>query len=200
MARIPGIPSGKGGLYVKLAYYFTGRSLAQMAGRRTDRMVEPLEMYAHMLGVLKGYAKLEQATAKRHCLPKRLHALAELKAATLTNCEYCIDLGSQVSRKWGLSDEELLALPNYQSSALFSDVDKLVLDYAVGMSRTPVDVSDQLFGQLRQNLDDEQLVELTHFVALENMRGRFNRALGIGSAGFSDGMVCAVSATVEPGE
>jgi 4-carboxymuconolactone decarboxylase len=30
---------------------------------------------------------------------------------------------------------------------------------------------------------------------LENLRGRFNLALGIGAAGFSDGMVCAVPAT-----
>ncbi|MGD0109392.1 MAG: hypothetical protein ABSC06_35970 [Rhodopila sp.] len=37
-------------------------------------------------------------------------------------------------------------------------------------------------------------MELTHYVALENMRGRFNFALGIGSAGFSNGMVCAVPA------
>jgi 4-carboxymuconolactone decarboxylase len=37
-------------------------------------------------------------------------------------------------------------------------------------------------------------VELTHHVALENMRGRFNLALGIGSAGFSEGMVCAIPA------
>jgi hypothetical protein len=37
-------------------------------------------------------------------------------------------------------------------------------------------------------------VELTHHIALENMRGRFNLALGIGAAGFSDGMVCAVPA------
>ena len=29
-------------------------------------------------------------------------------------------------------------------------------------------------------------------IALENMRGRFNGALGIGAAGFSEGLVCAV--------
>jgi hypothetical protein len=33
-------------------------------------------------------------------------------------------------------------------------------------------------------------------IALENMRGRFNLALGIGAAGFSEGMVCAVPETV----
>jgi 4-carboxymuconolactone decarboxylase len=41
-------------------------------------------------------------------------------------------------------------------------------------------------------------VELTHLIALENLRGRFNLALGVGAAGFSEGMVCAVPATVEP--
>jgi hypothetical protein len=32
-------------------------------------------------------------------------------------------------------------------------------------------------------------VELTHHIAIENMRGRFNLAMGVGAAGFSDGMV-----------
>jgi hypothetical protein len=33
-----------------------------------------------------------------------------------------------------------------------------VLDYAVGMGRTPVDVSDALFAELREHLDEAQLV------------------------------------------
>ena len=192
MARIAGVPARGAGLYVKFAYFFTRRNLVKLAGREPEHMTEPLEMYARLPVLLKGYAKLEQATAKLHRLPRRLHALAELKAATLTHCEYCIDLGSQIARQWGLSDEELLGLPSYRTSPLFSDLDKLVLDLAVGMSRTPVDVSDQLFHELRLHLDDAQLLELTHFIALENMRGRFNLALGVGSAGFSEGMVCAL--------
>ena len=192
MARIAGVSAREAGPYVKLAYFFTRRSLAKLTGCETEHMIEPLEMYAYLPGVLKGYAKLEQATAKLHRVPKRLHALAELKAAMLTQCEYCIDLGSQVARRWGLSDEELLALPSYRTSPLFSDLDKLVLDYAMGMSRTPVDVPDELVARIREHFDSAQLVELTHHIALENMRGRFNLALGIGSAGFSEGMVCAV--------
>jgi 4-carboxymuconolactone decarboxylase len=131
---------------------------------------------------------------------KRTRALAELKAATLTQCEYCIDMGSQISRQWGLADAELLALPTYRTSALFNDLDKLVLDYAVGMSRTPVEVPDELFAQLRQHFDEAQMVELTHVIALENMRGRFNLALGISAAGFSEGMVCAVPDIIERDE
>jgi 4-carboxymuconolactone decarboxylase len=160
-------------------------------------MIEPLELYAHVPELLRGYMALEQAVAEQDRVDKRLKVLAELKAATLTHCEYCIGLGSQVSRQWGLSDEELLALPFYQTSPLFSDLEKLVLDYAVGMSRTPVEVPDVLFAKLREHFDDAQLVELTHLIALENLRGRFNLALGVGAAGFSEGMVCAVPAFVE---
>ncbi len=194
MARIKGVSAAQAGLYVKIAYYFTRRGIAAVTGRQTERMIEPLEIYAHVPVLFKGCAKLEQATAKLHRLDQRLHLLAELEAATLTHCEYCIDMGSAISRRLGLTDEEILALPSYQTSPLFSELDKLVLDYAAGMSRTPVDVPDELFDRLRQHLDDGQLVELTHHIALENMRGRFNLALGIGSAGFSDGMVCAVPA------
>lgn len=197
MARIPGVPARRAGLSTKLAYYFTRRGLAQLSGRQAERMIEPIELYAHVPGLLKGYGKLEQATSKLNRLDKRLRALAELKAATLTQCEYCIDLGSQVSRRWGLSDDELLALPNYRTSPRFGDLDKLVLDYAVGMCRTPVDVPDELVARLREHLDDGQIVELTHVVAIENMRGRFNLALGVGAAGFSEGMVCAVPAVAD---
>ncbi len=196
MARIEGVPSGRAGLYVRVAYWFTRRSIAKLTGRETERMIEPLQLYAHVPALFRGYAALEQATAKLHHLDKRLQALGELKAATLTHCEYCIDMGSAIARRWGLSDEELLALPDYQDSPLFSDQEKLVLDYAVGMSRTPVDVPDELFDKLRRYLDDAQIVELTHHIALENMRGRFNLSLGVGSAGFSDGMVCAVPAAI----
>jgi hypothetical protein len=48
-------------------------------------MIEPLEMDAHVPGLLRGDAKHEQATAKPHHLHERYEALAELKAATLTH-------------------------------------------------------------------------------------------------------------------
>jgi 4-carboxymuconolactone decarboxylase len=154
-------------------------------------MIEPLEMYAYAPGLLSGTGSLEQATAALNRVDVRLKYLAQLKAAALTSCKYCIDLGSQILRRSGLSDDQLLALPNYRTSPLFNDLEKLVLDYAAGMSRTPVDVSDDLFAELQRHFDNAQLVELTHEIALENMRGRFNLALGIGAAGFSEGMVCA---------
>jgi AhpD family alkylhydroperoxidase len=191
MARIAGVPVRDAGLRVKLVYFFTRRNLARLTGRAPERVIEPLEIYAQVPGLLRGYGKLEQATAKLHRLDWRLQVLTELKASTLTHCEFCIDLASQIARRSGLSDEQLLALPHYRDSKLFTDLEKLVMDYAVGMSRTPPEVPDALFAELREHFDEGQLVELTHHIALENMRGRFNVAFGIGAAGFSEGLACA---------
>src|SRR5207244_6790933 len=137
--------------------------------------------------LLKAIAGLEKATAQVTRLDERLNVLAQLKAATLTSCEYCIDLGSQIARRSGLSDEQLLALPAYRTSPLFSDVEKLVLDYAVGMSRTPVDVPDGLVAKLRQHLDDGQLVELTDGMAPRNMHGGVASEVGVDARVVRDG-------------
>jgi AhpD family alkylhydroperoxidase len=199
MTRIPGVPASKAGWKARLAYFFTRRNVGRLAGRAPERMIEPLELFAHSPGLLQAYGRLEQATTKLHRVDKRLSDLAELKAATMTHCPYCIDLGSQIARhRSGLTDEQLLALPRYRESRLFADLEKLVLDYAVAVSRTPVDVPDTLFARLREHFDDPQLVELTHVIALENYRGRFNHALGVGAAGFSEGAVCALPDVVAP--
>jgi AhpD family alkylhydroperoxidase len=192
MARIAGVSVRDAGLRVRLVYFFTRRNLARLSGRAPARVLEPVEIYAHVPGLLRGYGKLEQATAKLRHIELRLQVLAELKVTTLTQCEFCIDLASQIARQSGLSDEQLLALPRYRQSGLFTDLEKLIMDYAVGMSRTPVDVPETLFAELHEHLDEAQLVELTHHIALENMRGRFNAAFGVGAAGFSESMVCAL--------
>jgi AhpD family alkylhydroperoxidase len=190
--RIQGKPLDEAGPFLRLVSRIARRKTAQLTGRETERMIEPMGAYALLPRLLLGYGALEDATARLHNVEERVKVLAELKAATLSTCEYCIDIGSQIARRAGISDEELLALPRYRDSDLFSDVEKLALDYAVGMSRTPVDVPDELFARLKDHFDETQIVELTNVIALENMRGRFNLALGIGSAGFTEGMVCAV--------
>jgi 4-carboxymuconolactone decarboxylase len=192
ISRIEGVSPKNAGPVTGLVLRLARRETKKLTGRETDGMIGPLEAYAHLPRLLFGYGMLEGATAKLDRVPERLKVLAELKAATMTSCEYCIDIGSQIARRAGLSDEELLALPRYRDSEQFDELEKLVLDYAVGMSRTPVSVPDELFAELCRTFNAPQLVELTNVIALENMRGRFNLALGFGSTGFSEGMVCAL--------
>ncbi|MBW0014377.1 carboxymuconolactone decarboxylase family protein [Mycobacterium sp.] len=199
MPRLQGVSDHDAGPGAKIAFFFTRRKLAKMTGLRTAGMLEPLRMYAHIPRLLNAYGRLEQAESKLDILSPRHRALAELKAATTVGCEYCIDLGSQIARQWGFTDEELLALSKdqagYRNASCFSELDKLILDYATAISLTPVEVSDQLFDALRAHFDTPQLVGLTHVITLGNLRARFNIALDIRSSGFSGNRVCALPRT-----
>jgi 4-carboxymuconolactone decarboxylase len=191
--RVAGTSQRRTGPFTRALLWLGRRETRKLTGRETTtEMIEPVQAYAHAPGLLLGYGLFELAVAKANRVPERLKVLAELKAATLTRCEWCIDVGSPIAYRAGVEEAQLRALPKHRASDSFSELEKLVLDYAVGMSSTPVSVSDELFAALREHLDDAQLVELTNVIAIENMRGRFNLALGIGSAGFSEGMVCAV--------
>jgi len=103
-----------------------------------------------------------------------------------------MDIGSAVGRAAGLTDAQLRALADYRTSSRFGDLERLVLDYAVGMTGTPVVVPDTLFAELRRHFSEEQLVELTATIAWENYRARFDHALGIEAQGFSDGAYCVL--------
>jgi len=105
-----------------------------------------------------------------------------------------MDISSAVGRKHGVTDQQVFDLATFETSSAFSDVEKLVLRYAVGMSRTPVEVSDELFNDLRTHFDEKQMVELTAAIAWENYRARFNHAFGIEAEGFSEGAACALPA------
>jgi 4-carboxymuconolactone decarboxylase len=191
MARIEGVPQKQAGPIVKLGYRFGPRMMRKMTGRdpQVGSGLEPMEVWAHQPKMMIAMGKFNQAIRKRKTLDERLRNLVELKGAQMIGCEYCVDLGSQICRKSGFSDEELLALPGYRQSDLFSEREKAALDYTVGVMRTPVDVTDEVFAHVKEHFTDEQLVEMTALLTLVNL-DRFNAAFGIGSAGFSEGMVC----------
>ncbi len=83
-----------------------------------------------------------------------------------------------------------MASSDYAESDVFSDLEKRVLDYAVALTRTPADASDELVAALREHLSDEQLVEITAMIAWENFRARFNRGFDVASQDFSEGACC----------
>ena len=191
MARIHGVSKTKARPMVRLIYTLGPRMMKKLTGRapQIGSGMEPMEIWAHQPKMMMGMGKFNQAVRKGKSVDERLKYLLELKGAQMIGCEYCVDLGSQICRNSGLADEELLALPRYRDSDLFTEREKLALDYTAAVMRTPVEVTDELFARMKEHFSDEQLVEITALLTLVNL-DRFNAAFGIGSAGFSEGMVC----------
>src|SRR6202042_2865876 len=160
---------------------FGPRKMKKLTGRdpQTGNGIEPMEIWAHQPKMMMGMGRFNQAGRKGKTVDERTKNLVELKGAQMIGCEYCVDLGSQICRNSGFSDEELLAVPRYRESELFTEREKAALDYAVAVMRTPVEVTDDLFARVKEHFTDAQLVQITAFLTLVNL-DRFNAAFGIG--------------------
>lgn len=187
MTRIEGVPEREAGLLGRFAYRFSRR--------RFGKVAEPLKVTAHHPRLFSGYGAFELALDRSRLVDERLKSLAETKVATTVGCEFCIDIGSALGRRSGVTEEQLRGLHEYEESGAFSALEKLVLEYAEGMTRTPAVVGEDLFSALREHLGEAQLVELTAAIAWENYRARFNHAFGMDPQGFSEGAFCPAPET-----
>lgn len=86
-----------------------------------------------------------------------------------------------MSSQLGVPDDKIDALTDYPNSELYTETERLALEFADAMTITGRDVSDELFARLRKLFDDDALVELTATIAWENASSKFNRALRVPS-------------------
>jgi AhpD family alkylhydroperoxidase len=174
--RLP--PAKPRGLFSPITY--------AVSRRRFGHVVGPLQVSAHSPAILTGYTLYELMLERADSIDAALENLAAQRAATMTGCPFCIDIGESHLTQLGLTPHQVRDVPNWRESDAFSDDERLVLEYAEGMSTTPVQVSDELFDRLRARFDEAAIVELTAAIAFENYRGRFNHAVGLGAEGFCD--------------
>ena len=72
----------------------------------------------------------------------------------------------------GVSTEKIRALNDYAKSPLFSDAEKVALEYADTITDTDRDVDDELFARVQRHYDDDTIAELTMIIAWENASSR----------------------------
>ncbi len=95
-----------------------------------------------------------------------------------------MDTNAVGSSKAGASAAKIAAVERFRVSDLFSPAERAALAFAEGMTKTPADVSDEVFEEAQRHFGSEQLVELAATVAMENYRARFNRAFLVESQQF----------------
>lgn len=100
-------------------------------------------------------------------------------------------------RKLGVTEQQLKDLVDFERSSSLTALQKLVLRYTVLMTRTPVDVPDEVFDDLKRHFNSRQIVELTSLIAWANYRARFVHALDLQSEGFSEGAFCPMPEKVQ---
>ena len=148
------------------------------------RILDPLKVGFHHRRVLISTLGIEYAASRWKKLPEHFRALAVMASAQEIGCSWCVDFGYWESYHQGVDPEKLRQVPKWRTSEVYTPLERAVIGYAVAATQTPPTVSDEMVADLRQELDDAQIVELTAWVALENFRSRTNASMGLVGQGF----------------
>lgn len=117
-------------------------------------------------------------------LSPALRSLVTVRVSQINHCAFCVDINSATLLKRGVTEDKVLALPEWRSSGLYSDDERLALDYAEAMTIAEPGVSDDLRRRLKARWDDDTIVELTGLIAFQNLSSKFNAALDVPPQGF----------------
>ena len=95
-----------------------------------------------------------------------------------------MDINSARAAEANGSMDKVAELLTWRDSKLFSEAERVALEYAERITYTDQQVDDALFARLKQHYTEPQIVELTAAIAFENFRSKFNPPLGIEAQGF----------------
>jgi AhpD family alkylhydroperoxidase len=174
------------------------RRLARAYARlRYGTVPEPLDNWYPHGGVFWTWSTTESMVEAtwRH-LPANIRDLAVLETASVIDCPWCLDFGSHVATKNGLSEAKIRDLHNWRASDAYDEDERLAIELAEQMSATPVEIDPELVDRARERFGPKGFVELTASIALEHQRSRFNKATGAMPQGWS--RVCALPTASQP--
>ncbi len=98
-------------------------------------------------------------------------------ASKAAGCLYCMAHTALGAKNFGVNDARLAAIWDYRTSPLFSEAERVALDFALAAASQPNGVSDELFAQLRQHWTDDQIVEILGVVAMFGFLNRWNDSM-----------------------
>jgi uncharacterized peroxidase-related enzyme len=105
---------------------------------------------------------------------KRLVAMMSSWAA---GCQYCVAHTAHGAARLGVAEQKIAALPEFETSALFSPAERAALRVARGGGQVPCAVTDAEFAELRQHFDADQVIEIVGVIALFGFLNRWNALL-----------------------
>ena len=102
---------------------------------------------------------------------KRLLAHVASRAA---GCNYCMAHTAASAPLWGIDEAKVAAIWEYRSSPLYTEAERIALDFSLAASSVPNDVSDAMFAEMRLHWNENQIVEIVSVIALFGFLNRWN--------------------------
>jgi AhpD family alkylhydroperoxidase len=153
--------------------------------RKYGQILEPAKLWGRSPWVFATLALLYGALdRKRSPIEPPIRSLVTVRVSQINHCAFCVDINSATLLKHGVTMDKMLALQQWQDSSLFTERERVAVEYAEAITYPDRGVTDALFERLKGHFDDDALVELTGLIAFQNMSSKFNAALAVPAQGF----------------
>jgi len=98
-------------------------------------------------------------------------------ASTASGCQYCKAHTTVSATRHGVSDEKMAAIYEYSTSPMFSDAERVALDFAMEAASVPNAVTDESYAALAEHWDEAQIVEILGVVCMFGVFNRWNDSM-----------------------
>jgi AhpD family alkylhydroperoxidase len=130
-------------------------------------------------GAIAAMLGLETYLAKSSIETSLLH-LIKLRVSQINGCAYCIDMHSKDLRAEGETEQRLYLLDAWREAPFYTERERAALSWAEAVTLvTDGHVPDQVFGEVRKQFSESELVDLTLAVTTINAWNRLSIAFRV---------------------
>jgi len=175
-------PPGKIPFYLKIGIWITKR----VTGK--DLLPPKLLAWYPKAAISSGILESLVANGKKD-LDKRILKLVRLQSSFSVSCPFCVDMNSFEFDKVGITEAEMAVLQgrtDLSKVETFSNREKLAMEYAKCISKSPISFPPPLVEELKKHFSEREIVILATTATQVNYWARLIQALGVPPANFSD--------------
>ncbi|ODN41687.1 alkylhydroperoxidase [Piscirickettsia litoralis] len=152
--------------------------------RKFGFVLNPNWLWGRRPKMMYAMALFYNSVEKNSSVPPVIRSLVTVYTSQINSCSFCIDMNSALLMERLEQSEKLDQLHQWQGSKLFTDQEKAALNYTEAMTYTDKEVSEQIYNQLKQYFNEDQILDLTALIAFQNLSSKFNNALDVKEQGF----------------
>ena len=131
---------------------------------------------AHRPEMLKNFLSFYGSVGKS--LDRKLYELIYLRISLINGCRYCTQHHVASSKRAGLTAEDWTALKAGDYSR-FGEKERAALVYVEKLTRTPREVNQSDFYELKKHFSDPEIVDVHMLAGLANLTNRVTDPLGL---------------------
>ena len=127
--------------------------------------------------MVQALAQLSEAVHNDCSLQSDVRGLVGQMASKVHGCQYCLAHTAANAERYGVSNEKIARMWEFETNDLFTDAERAALRFAAAAATVPNAVDETLSADLKRYFNDTEIVEIMGIIAYYGWWNRWNASL-----------------------